>query len=231
MKNKGLLKYLMFAIILVALIPMAIMITNKTSANDNLQTSKAEDELEYISNEILYMINELNNEEVNWKTLESRVENLYETWVGTTVDLVSLNVSSDNILAFNSNLDSLLTSIQNKNKPNSAICLANLEALIPKYMSETLSDTEKIKLETIKSLVISAYSLASSEKWNEATEVLSNAETNFNDLMLSQSDMNEFEQTNFNRSYIVLKELIKTTKEKDIQNFLIKYTLFIKTIK
>ena len=45
-----------------------------------------------------------------------------------------MNVTSDDILAYNTNIDNLMVSLKEKNKVNSAICLANMYSLIPNIL-------------------------------------------------------------------------------------------------
>lgn len=167
---------------------------------------------------------------IDWNDLESQAENLYDSWTTITLDLNTMNVSSDAILAYNANLDNLLVSIKDKNKVNSAICLANLYSLIPKYMSETLKDDSKFKIETIKSNVVSAYSLVGTDKWDEITKLLGEAETELTKFINSTNNLSYTKQTKVNKSYILLKELIKSSNEKNTDLFYLKYINLIQEL-
>ena len=98
-----------------------------------------------------------NTSDIDWNELQNQAENLYKSWTTITLDLNTMNVTSENILAYNTNLDNLMVSLKEKNKVNSAICLANMYSLIPKYTNEISSDTAKSKLENVKSNIIFAY--------------------------------------------------------------------------
>lgn len=160
---------------------------------------------------------------VNWTNLEEQAENLYSAWMTITVDLTNANVSSENILAYNENLDNLLTSVKEQNKSNSAICLANLYSLIPKYMEETTNNEENINIERIKSNVISAYSIAGSGRWDDINKILAQAETSLTNLINSSSSSKETKQIKINKCYVLLKELIKSSNEKNVDAFYLKY--------
>ncbi len=164
---------------------------------------------------------------VDWTNLENQAENLYSGWMTIAVDLTNENVSNDNILAYNENLDNLLTSVKKQDKNNSAICLANLYSLIPRYMEETSNDEEKINIEKIKSNVVSAYSIAGSERWDDVNKILAQAETNLINLINSSSSSKETKQTKINKCYVLLKELIKSSNEKNIDTFYLKYVNLI----
>lgn len=160
---------------------------------------------------------------VDWNSLQSQAENLYNSWTTITLDLNTMNVSNDNILAYNSNLDNLLISVKDKNKANSAICLANLYSLIPKYMSETLQDETNLKIENIKSNIISAYSLVEIDRWDDIKKLLGNAESDLTTFINSSTNLSTAKRAKINKAYVLLKELIKTSNDKNKDMFYFKY--------
>lgn len=167
---------------------------------------------------------------VDWNDLENQAENLYDSWVTITLDLNTMNVSSDDILSYNTNLDNLMISIKDKNKVNSAICLANLYSLVPKYMSETSEDQPKIQIGHIKSDILSAYSLLDTEKWNDITNLLGSAESKLTEFMNGGYNLSSMRQAKVNKAYVLLKELIKSSNEKNKDLFYLKYISLIQEL-
>ena len=167
---------------------------------------------------------------VDWNDLEVQAESLYNSWTTTTLDLNTMNVSSENILAYNTNLDNLMLSIKDKNKVNSAICLANLYSLIPKYMDEKSENEEKVKIENVKSNVISAYSLVETGKWEDILSLLGNAEKELTTVINSTNNLSYTKQSKLNKSYVLLKELIKSSNEKNKDLFYFKYINLIQEL-
>lgn len=167
---------------------------------------------------------------VDWNDLENQAENLYDSWVTITLDLNTMNVSSDDILSYNTNLDNLMISIKDKNKVNSAICLANLYSLVPKYMSETSEDQSKIQIGYIKSDILSAYSLLDTEKWNDITNLLGSAESKLTEFMNGGYNLSSMRQAKVNKAYVLLKELIKSSNEKNKDLFYLKYISLIQEL-
>lgn len=167
---------------------------------------------------------------IDWNDLENQAENLYDSWATITLDLNAMNVSSDDILSYNTNLDNLLLSIKDKNKVNSAICLANLYSLVPKYMSETLEDEKKIQIENVKSSIVSAYSIVDTGKWDDIINLLGNAENELKVFINSSNDLSSIKQAKVNKSYVLLKELIKTSNEKNTDLFYLKYINLIQEL-
>ena len=170
------------------------------------------------------------NTNVDWSALESEAENLFTAWSTIILDLNSLSISNEDILAYNSNLDSLLKALKDNDKANSAISLANLYSLNSKYINESSKDDESKKLAYIKSNVISAYSLVTAEKWEQVNQLLDQAEKGLLDVINTSGNTEERKQTKINKSYVMLKELIKTSNEKNAEIFYLKYINLIKEL-
>ena len=167
---------------------------------------------------------------IDWNDLENQAENLYDSWATITLALNAMNDNSDDIFLYNTNLDNLLLSIKDKNKVNSAICLANLYSLVPKYMSETLEDEKKIQIENVKSSIVSAYSIVDTGKWDDIINLLGNAENELKAFINSSNDLSSIKQAKVNKSYVLLKELIKTSNEKNTDLFYLKYINLIQEL-
>ncbi len=170
------------------------------------------------------------NTNVDWSALESEAENLFTAWSTIILDLNSLSISNEDILAYNSNLDSLLKALKDNDKANSAISLANLYSLNSKYINESSKNDESKKLAYIKSNVIFAYSLVTAEKWEQVNQLLDQAEKGLLDVINTSGNTEERKQTKINKSYVMLKELIKTSNEKNAEIFYLKYINLIKEL-
>lgn len=175
MKKNTWLKYFI-GIAIVALAAFIIVMFVSKVINNVSDTSaqldkKVNDELKYLEVSIETLINDF--ETLN---LNTEIQALYTAWPTIALDLNALNVNSNNILTFNNTLDLLADSIQNNDKNNSLINIANLYKLVSEYYNETSKDTEKNKIIEVKSNAISAYSLVSSEKWDFSKQFLGKAE-------------------------------------------------------
>ena len=192
---------------------------SQTSSRSSNSESKESKSYEIQDNSIMV----INKNQIDWENINVQAEDLYDSWINITIDLNSANVSNENILTFSDNLDNLLVCLNNQDKTNSLICLANLYSLIPKYMSETSLDQNAISLESVKSNIISAYSLVTSGNWNEINTFLTKAEAEYDTLMNLTYNLDEVKRAKFNRCYVLLKELIKTSNAKDENLFYLKY--------
>ena len=171
-----------------------------------------------------------NTSNIDWNELQNQAENLYKSWTTITLDLNAMNVTSENILAYNTNLDNLMVSLKEKNKVNSAICLANMYSLIPKYTNEISSDTAKSKLETVKSNIIFAYSIVETDRWDDVLKLLGQAETDLTELMTMKENLSAIRKPKINKAYVLLKELIKSSNEKNVDIFYLKYINLIEEL-
>ena len=171
-----------------------------------------------------------NKKSIDWKDLALKAEDLYDTWSIVTLDLVTMNIPNEDILTFNSNLDNLLISIKENNKINSEISLANLYSLLPKYINEIKNDEERFMINSIKSNIVSAYSIVEINKWNEVLNLLGSVEKNVTNLMNKSNEMSPMRKAQIDKVYILLKELIKSSNEKNIDLFYFKYIKLIKAI-
>ena len=164
-----------------------------------------------------------NTSDIDWNELQNQAENLYKSWTTITLDLNTMNVTSDDILAYNTNLDNLMVSLKEKNKVNSAICLANMYSLIPKYTNEISSDTAKSKLEN-------AYSIVETDRWDDILKLLGQAETDLTELMAMKENLSAIRKPKINKAYVLLKELIKSSNDKNVDIFYLKYINLIEEL-
>ena len=140
-----------------------------------------------------------------------------------TIDLNSQNVSKNDILMFNTNLDNLMNSLKNKDKKNSKICLANLYSTLPKYMEQTSQDSNAISFRRVKSNVLFSYAMLDTGDWDNINKFLSQAEVDLKNLMETGNVNGNFKKSTVDKSYVLLRELIKTGNEKNIDLFYVKY--------
>lgn len=190
---------------------------NQSSSNESKQQNIVKYEL--MQEPVL----DKDKNDIDWRKLEDTAENLYNSWATITIDLNSQNVSKDNILMFNTNLDNLMNSLKNKDKTNSKICLANLYSMLPKYMEETSKDQNEISFRKVKANVLLAYAMVDTEDWDSINKFLSQAEADLKSLMETGNLNGNFKKSTVDKSYVLLRELIKSSNEKNLDLFYVKY--------
>ena len=154
------------------------------------------------------------------------LENLINSWSVITIDLKSINTNNDDILAFNTNAETALKYVQEKNKSNALISLSNLYELLPKYAEKCNKDFKDLEILYIKYDVLAAYALIETNQWDKISTFLGEADNR--NLRLINSDNAEVKNNqNIQKSYILLKEFIKSANEKNVDMCYMKFYYLI----
>ena len=167
--------------------------------------------------------------QIDWSSLKLKVENLYETWSTVTIDLQQVIENKDSILAFNTYLDSLINAIQTQDKIEALKQVSNLYQLLPSYLEAFSPNQEKISLSKTKSFLITAYAIVEKEQWEQISQAMASAEENFLPF-INNTQTNENKQSDRNKVYVLLKELIKTVNEKNKEIFYLKYKVVMQEL-
>ena len=162
-----------------------------------------------------------NNNEINWEKIKNEVELLYTTVPTVTLDLYSYNISQDEILGFNKELDELTVAIKEENKEQTLIKLANLYRYLPAFISGFSNDSEYANILETKSNVFNSYVFVNLDNWNEATKHINKAIDSYLPVLNNLKENNN--QFDNQKTYVILNELKSTTNLKDKNVFLIKY--------
>lgn len=167
------------------------------------------------------------NTDANWEEIKSETEMLYGAWNTILLDLYKVNVSSENILKFSSNLDRATIAIKNENKREALIAMSDLYSLISLYMETYKGNTKETNIQKVKSAVMKAYANVENENWTQVNTEISNADNIY--LTLINGNLKE-ENYDINKGYILLKELQNSISEKDKDIFYIKYKNLIEKL-
>ena len=159
-------------------------------------------------------------DKVDWDNIKNETELMYSIIPTVTLDLYQKNVSQDDILSFNKEVDKLTEVVKKEDKENTLKVLANLYSYLPKYSRVISDEKESLLLET-KSNIFYAYSLLEVEDWNRIKEYVQKAIECYARILNNIDDSTN--NNSINKGYVLLNELNNavTIKNKDI--FLIKY--------
>lgn len=160
--------------------------------------------------------------DTQWDTIQTQIENLYQSWNTISIDLNTLNVDGKSILAFNDYLNSSTQSIKKKDKKAAMEEIAKLYQLLPKYSEDYKPNSKETNVLEIKNAVVTAYVYVSNEDWTSAKKQLSGAITQFTNL-LNSVGQNFQNQTLVNQCYILVNELNKAIGLQDREIFFIQY--------
>lgn len=158
--------------------------------------------------------------DIDWEKIKNETELIHSVIPTITLDLYQNNVTQEDILNFNRELDNLTQAVSTENKEESLKHLATLYSYLPKYAKSTIDERNSLILET-KSNVFFAYSLVETENWDQIQEYTQKAVETY---MRILNNMNDGENNNImNKCYISLNELNNSIALKDKDIFLIKY--------
>lgn len=193
--------------------------SSQNSENNNINTTKME------KNAIL----DSNQDDIDWKTMKYEIENINQTWSVILLDLYSLNVSNDDIVAFSEILNNSIISIKNENKIDSLSNIAKMYSYIPIYEKAISAENSMQNIKQTKSFLINAYSFVEQGNWNEIQTNINECEKTFKNIV---NDM-EFAQKNeykINKTYVLIKEMQNSLYLQDKEIFYIKYKNLLESI-
>lgn len=162
------------------------------------------------------------DEQIDWQPVKIEVENLYLSIPTIILDLYQITDNHEEVLAFSSEFDNLTKAIKEESKDKTLQELTKVYEYIPKLASYCSDDeTEKVVLKT-KESIFKAYSKLDKGDWQTIDQEIKAGTQEFSRLLTSVS-VDEQNQFNINKGYIMLNELQKAVEKQDVEIFLIKY--------
>ena len=193
---------------------------NTSSSNSNQDNKKFELEISGVLT---------NKEDINWEYIKGEIENLYSSISTITLDMLQINVTQEEILTFNNQLDNLAVAVKDENKENTLSQMSTLYDTLATITQKIQGEeTYKILVE-IKQNIFKAYSKLDNENWNEIEKDINNAITNYSKL-LSDTNIETQNQYVINKGYVLINELKNAVNLKDISVFLIKYKYLLEEL-
>ena len=198
-----------------------------SSSGDNNSTSNSKQDNKKFELEISGVLT--NKEDINWEYIKGEIENLYSSISTITLDLLQINVTQEEILAFNSQLDNLAVAVKDENKENTLSQMSTLYDTLATITQKIQGEeTYKILVE-IKQNIFKAYSKLDTGNWNEITNDINNAITSYSKL-LSSTNTESQNQYAINKGYILINELQNAVNLQDTSVFLIKYKYLLEEL-
>ena len=193
---------------------------NTSSSNSNQDNKKFELEISGVLT---------NKEDINWEYIKGEIENLYSSISTITLDMLQINVTQEEILTFNNQLDNLAVAVKDENKENTLSQMSTLYDTLATITQKIQGEeTYKILVE-VKQNIFKAYSKLDSENWSEIANDINNAITSYSKL-LSNTNIETQNQYVINKGYVLINELKNAVNLKDISVFLIKYKYLLEEL-
>ena len=193
---------------------------NTSSSNSNQDNKKFELEISGVLT---------NKEDINWEYIKGEIENLYSSISTITLDMLQINVTQEEILTFNNQLDNLAVAVKDENKENTLSQMSTLYDTLATITQKIQGEeTYKILVE-VKQNIFKAYSKLDTGNWNEITNDINNAITSYSKL-LSNTNIEAQNQYAINKGYILINELQNAVNLQDVSVFLIKYKYLLEEL-
>ena len=198
--------------------------SSSSSEGSNTDTTNTGENYEMTESGIL-----TSSRDIDWTACKNEVELIYTSISTITLDLYKQNVTQEDILNFNKELDSLTASLQEENKQTALDNLIKIYEYIPRFAQNVSDDTlYKTVLET-KLNVFNAYGKLDTKDWGTMSTNLTDA-INVYSSLLTNTGIETGKQSSINKGYVMLNELKNAV---DLQNdsiFLIKYKNLLEEI-
>ena len=191
--------------------------TSTQDSNNQAETENANENYEMQAAGILST-----NRDVDWTSCKNESELIYTSISTITLDLYRLNVSQEDILKFNKELDYLTVSLEEENKQMTLDNLVKVYEYIPKFAQTVVDDTlYKTVLET-KLNIFRGYAKLDSGDWAGMNTNIVDAINSYATL-LTNTEIDANKQTSINKGYVMLNELKNAVDTQNTSVFLIKY--------
>ena len=203
--------------------------SGETSSNsgDSGSSSNSEQDNKKFELEISGVLT--NKEDINWDYIKGEIENLYSSVSTITLDLLQINITQEEILAFNSQLDNLAIAIKDENKENTLSQMSTLYDTLTTITQKIQGEeTYKILVE-VKQNIFKACSKLDTGNWDEIANDTKNAINSYSKL-LTDTNINAQNQYIINKGYVLINELQNAVNLQDVSVFLIKYKYLLEEL-
>ena len=207
--------------------------SNTSSSSDSTSTQENSDQVDTENTGKNYEMKAAGilttNRDIDWTSCKNESELIYTSISTITLDLYRLNVSQEDILNFNKDLDSLTVSLEEENKQLTLDNLIKVYEYIPKFGQTIVDDTlYKTVLET-KLNVFRGYAKLDSGDWAGISTNMTDA-INVYSTLLTNTEIDANKQTTINKGYVMLNELKNAVDTQNTSVFLIKYKNLLEEI-
>ena len=207
--------------------------SNTSSSSDSTSTQENSDQVDTENTGKNYEMKAAGilttNRDIDWTSCKNESELIYTSISTITLDLYRLNVSQEDILNFNKDLDSLTVSLEEENKQLTLDNLIKVYEYIPKFGQTIVDDTlYKTVLET-KLNVFKGYVKLDSGDWAGISANMVDAINTYATL-LTNTEIDANKQTSINKGYVMLNELKNAVDTQNTSVFFIKYKNLLEEI-
>ena len=207
--------------------------SNTSSSSDSTSTQDNSDQADTENTDKNYEMKAAGilttNRDIDWTSCKNESELIYTSISTITLDLYRLNVSQEDILNFNKDLDSLTVSLEEENKQLTLDNLIKVYEYIPKFGQTIVDDTLYKTVLKTKLNVFRGYAKLDSGDWAGISTNMTDA-INVYSTLLTNTEIDANKQTTINKGYVMLNELKNAVDTQNTSVFLIKYKNLLEEI-
>ena len=207
--------------------------SNTSSSSDSTSTQDNSDQADTENTDKNYEMKAAGilttNRDIDWTSCKNESELIYTSISTITLDLYRLNVSQEDILNFNKDLDSLTVSLEEENKQLTLDNLIKVYEYIPKFGQTIVDDTLYKTVLKTKLNVFRGYAKLDSGDWAGVSANIVDA-INVYSTLLTNTEIDANKQTTINKGYVMLNELKNAVDTQNTSVFLIKYKNLLEEI-
>lgn len=202
---------------------------------EKLIEDKVGEEISYLEDEIFTVVNKyikgeyVKDDKIKWDDVNKDVQGINTVLDTVILDLSEENISNDEIIKFKNGIDQLLIAVGNQDENSLLKINSDIYSLLPTYLEKTSKDKNKINIMKLKSLVLSSLAYSNSLEWENAKNVIGQAETKYKEMMDDVDYMKKYSY-NLNKVYVLLEELKNSIDIEEIELCKMKYINFIEKI-
>jgi hypothetical protein len=224
-----------FLKLFLVLLTCTMVLSGCSNKEEYTVSDKNIEELEYIENNLINIVGKIiNNEYItddifDWNLLLSDTRKVESVIPIVELDLVSLNITSDEISKLSNGINNMIIAIDKKDEKTYLIELNNVYALIPTYMEKYAKDEDEVFKQKLKYYTISTYIAYFDDNLDMAKAQVSELDTIYNEKMQSLEYVQNNEY-NLNKIYILIQEYKQAIESDSSELIKSKYLLLIDEI-
>ena len=222
-------------IIIIILISLFLFSGCKLKDEDGAINDKALEEIEFIENEDLSIVNKYIKGEyndkygLNWKNINNDAQKINGSMETIMIDLLEFKIKEEDLLTLRNNINDMLLAIGRENEKELIDTCAYLYTSLPGILENITNDNNQLNLLRFKSYIVLSFSKCILLEWEEAKEIADLAENKYNE-MINNVDYLQNSSYNLNRIYILLEEYKNGIELEELELVKNKYIEFIEGI-
>lgn len=232
---KKIKKFFVYNLIMISLI-MNLSGCNITKEDDEKIKTKTEAEINYVEDSILKILNKYakgeyyeEDKKIDWNNIKNDEKSLLNSLDTIVLDLAEIKVNNEDIINLSDELNNLIITTSKEDEKLFVSKIKDIYSLIPKILYNFENDKNIINKKEIRKLIISCYSLANEEKWEECKNEILNLENKYKEMM---NDVNYSENNayNLNNVYVLIEEYKNAVELENMDLINLKYINLIEKI-